>query len=100
MGLAKTLSAFSDCEKLLEQALNSPNGIRVRTSTRGMAVNLRQRIYRCRSLLKKDNAKLYPDTDPMHATTVYDALAVDIVKLEDGDAVEIKIRAPLEVEEL
>lgn len=48
------------------------------------AVHFRMRLHTARAIDRRDNAAVYPVGDPMHGTSVYDALIIRIKNI-DGE---------------
>ncbi len=78
MPLSQSPAAYTDCAALLDQALESEKGVRITCDSKGMATNLRQRLYKARQLDQKQNAESYPKGEPLHGRSVYDRLTVTV----------------------
>lgn len=76
--------AYDDLRRVMDQALMSPNGVRLRCPNGvGEAYGLRSRMYKFRALDRKANRETYPKGDPKHGISVYDRLT--IAPFADGD---------------
>lgn len=84
MSLSNSRLSYSDCFKLLDQALEESRGIRVQVPNIESANYLRMRIHHARSIDRSDNKHTYEDPQhPLHGRSVYDELIVRIE--ESGD---------------
>jgi len=74
--------AYDDARELFEKALDrigeGGNGIRVRLDNRSAAVRLRHRMNKFRTQDRDANARIYPEDDPQHGSSVYDKLQLRI----------------------
>lgn len=61
-----------DVRGLLDKAIASPKGIRVKLHTEGQAINLRQRLYTVRSRVCQANRKRYELGHAMHDRSDWD----------------------------
>lgn len=68
--------ALESLREALDRALSSPNGVRIRTPTRGKAVHLRQRLYKTRAIDRENSMKVYDPQDLRYGTSPYDALVI------------------------
>lgn len=79
--------AYKDCYELMDKALESPTGIKVRIdgiAGWNHAWRLRLRLHSARRIDRKDNAIAFPEIDhPMHGRSEYDTL---YVTLDRGEA--------------
>lgn len=96
MALSKNITEYEDCREHLDRALSSTKGIRITTSAPGVAIHLRQRMYKLRQLEKVRSTEIYEIGDERRNKTPYDNLSITVV----DDAVEIRHTAPLLVEDL
>jgi hypothetical protein len=98
MPLSNAIESYADCRNLLDRALDSPKGVKVTLQTDGQAIRLNHRCNKFRVLDRQQNAKLYPEGNEWHNTSVYDGLCLSrsgaelsIIRLE---------KTEMEVEEL
>lgn len=82
-----------DLRDLLDQALNSYGGISLSFPTRQESVNFRMALYASRRRVAAQNARLYPQGDPLHDASPYDHLQVRLS--EDGLSLHIAPRPPI-----
>lgn len=66
--------AHKDVQKAMDRALANGRGIRIRCASYGEANALRQRMYTMRKADRRENARIYDHTDPLHGRSVYDSL--------------------------
>lgn len=92
--------AFDDIREIFDRALASAKGVRVKTETPGAAVQLRHRMNAFRSLARRENAKIYPEDNPMHGRSVYDRLSLRVKKGEAAVEVLVLSAELHEVEEI
>lgn len=79
MSLSSSTLAYPDIRDILAKALESPNGLKLTFDSPGQAVYFRQRAYRYRNLLQKENRQVYPLGDPMHGRSPYDGFVIRII---------------------
>ena len=68
--------AHADIQAVMDRALASERGCRIRCLSEGEAYSLRQRFYTMRKLDRQFNYEIYPVDDPRHRQSVYDALTI------------------------
>lgn len=90
MSLPNARLAYHDCFDLFDAAVSDPKGVRVGFSEKGEATFFRMRLHNARKIDRRNNAKIYPEGDPMHGQSIYDRLVVQI--REEGDMVWVYIR--------
>ena len=105
MGNINSPVAFEDVRELLDRALATERGIRVRCKSRGAAVSLRARLNTYRAADRRANAKTYDFEHPMHSNSVYDRLQFRIPPQTAEDATYVyleprRAEALGEIEEL
>ncbi len=96
MALSNDIRLYDDIRSHLDRALDSSAGIRINCQSRGMAINLRQRLYKLRALEKERSVEVYPPNDLRRATTPWDLLYMTVV----DNALIITHRDPVTVEDL
>lgn len=96
MALSKSITEYEDCREHLDRALVSTKGIRITTPAPGVAIHLRQRLYKLRQLEKVRSTEIYEIGDERRNKTPYDNLSITV----SADAVEIRHTTPLLVEDL
>lgn len=85
MSMPNSLRAYEDCRSLFDAAIADPKGARGKLGTIEACINMRTRMHYFRSLDRNQNASVYPLESPLHGTSIYDPLVVQILKDEDGD---------------
>ncbi len=103
MALPDSRLAYEDCFKILERALESTKGIRVRFADRGTALRFRTRLHYARNIDRSDNRQNFERGHPMFGKSLYDVITVrDPVK--DDKTIWLYIEKldgnELEIEEL
>lgn len=83
MSLPNSLRAYDDCVALYERAMADPKGARARLGTYGACKHMQTRMHYYRDLDRSANAVTYPLGDPMHRTSAYDGLVIQIIPDED-----------------
>jgi len=96
LSTSKSLLAYAQLQTVLDRAIESANGVRVKQESSGKARNFVQRCYTFRALDRQRNSKLYDPSDPNHGTSPYDVLVIRQVENE----VFITKGEEFEVEEL
>lgn len=87
MTLPTSLKAYPDCEALWDAALADKAGARARVRSQDAAINLRSRMHYYRNLLRKQNRDVYDANHPLHGTSVYDHLFIQMFPDEDDRTV-------------
>ncbi len=87
MTLPTSLKAYPDCEALWDAALADKAGARARVRSYDAAINLRSRMHYYRNLLRKQNTTVYPPEHPLHGTSSYDHLFIQMFPDEDDRTV-------------
>ena len=89
MALTDAIAAYEDCERLFDQAINKPKGIRVclgaGDEAKKAAHYLRMRMNHFRQLQRKEAMKVYDRTDPRYGKSEYDKLYVRLAEDEAGE---------------
>lgn len=96
MPQAKNIAAFEDLRPHFNQALQSPNGIRIRTASKGAAISMRARFYTLRKLEREASVNLYEPEHPLRGLSPYENLSISI----EDNSVVIRHTEPITVEEL
>lgn len=84
MSLSTSRQAYADCYEVFDAAMENDAGVKVKMQSEDAAYFFRMRMHQARSLVKKDNSRIYPDDHPLYGASEYDRLAVKIRKL-NGD---------------
>ena len=84
MTISTSPKAFEDCYTLLQQALDSPNGIRQGFPSSGLARHQVSRLNRARNNQREQNREIYPPDHPSHGTSPYDTLVIRTPRKVDG----------------
>lgn len=74
MSLSNSPLAYADCFEVLDAALADSEGVRVQAESRDVAVFMRMRLHKARTVDRDRNAATYPDDHPMYGRSAYDAL--------------------------
>lgn len=94
-------NAYRPYYEILDRALASEAGLRIRVSDRGAANQLRVRLHTARSLDRDLARSAYELEDPKHGISVYDELTVRVVEEEGGTSVIIEPNRVIgEIEEI
>ena len=83
MSVSTSRLAYTDCYKVLDQALTDEVGARVRMSDMDKANYLRMRLNQARSIDRKDNCQLYDEDHPLYGRSVYDVLIFRLRQIDD-----------------
>lgn len=97
MPLSNNIDSYLDCRNLLDKALDSPKGLKIKLNTKGEVVRLNHRCNKFRVLDRAENAKLYPAGEWEHRS-VYDSLML-CRRGEELHIVRLEMKE-MEVEEL
>ena len=102
MTASTSRAAYADCFDIFDRALESPRGIRILTTTEGVANNLITRLNYSRLLSRAESREVYPADDPNFGLSPYDGLVVRRPRWEGNKWwVYIEPRAVIgEIEEL
>lgn len=76
MTLPTSVLAFKDCFDLMDRAIASDKGMRVKYENEAQAQYHQLRFNRARGLDRQANLKLYDEGHPMHGRSPYDELSV------------------------
>lgn len=102
--------SYEDCFLILDKALASPNGLRLKFKEHGDAIHFRLRCHCARSIDRYDNKQTYPGPNletgdaghPMHGRSVYDDIVIK-VRLRQGVTyadILLRSKSEYEIEEL
>lgn len=83
MANAQGLSAYPTARTLLDQALESERGIKVKFQSYSEAFKFRMNCYTVRSRERKESVKIYPIGHALHGSSPWDGLEL-IIRDEDG----------------
>ena len=86
MAYNTSITSYVDIRAALDKALESEKGVRLRFPDAKAAMTFKGRVHSLRFLDRKENKKIYNETDPMYGRSVYDPL---MVKTEDPKTVII-----------
>ena len=84
MTVAQSRTAYDDVFEKFELAMTDPLGIRIAFDTQAAARTYMMRMHNARAIDRRDNAKTYPEGDPMHGQCIYDRLQCTIREGDDG----------------
>lgn len=103
MALSDSRLAYEDVFKVLDRAIEAPNGIRIKFAKRGDALRFRMRINYGRNLDRKTNRENFEIGHPMFGRSLYDGITVQD-PVRDGPNYWLYIKQlsgeSLEIEEL
>jgi len=89
LALTDAIAAYEDCDKLFDQALAKPKGIRVclgaGEDAKKAAHYLRMRMNHYRQLQRRESMKVYDRTDPRYGKSLYDKLYVRLAEDEASE---------------
>lgn len=102
--------SYEDCFKILDQAVESPNGLRLKFKEHGDAIHFRLRCHCARMIDRHDNKQTYPAPDPvtgdaghpMWGRSVYDDIVIKVRlrgKVTYADIL-LRSKSEYEIEEL
>ena len=106
MATSSSPLSFGDCFSVLDRALASTRGIRLRFPTEGDARHFRTRLHAARQLHRNANAQTYEHDHAMYGNSEYDALVIKMrcaeVGATDGEWLLLieKVERVLEIEEI
>lgn len=86
MSYNTSITSYIDIRAALDRALLSEKGVRLRFPDEKAAMTFKGRFHSFRSLDRKENSKIYKETDPMFSRSVYDVL---MTKTEDPCTVSL-----------
>ena len=72
-------NAYNSPRDLMEQALDSEKGIRVRFTDRASAQSMKNRMATVVTMERKRNRRCYTPDDPLYGSSQYDGLSIYIV---------------------
>ncbi len=78
MSLTSQPAAYLDCYKLFADAADSPAGVRTPFPTEDRAKHFQLRMHQARKIQRDQSRRIYPATSPLHDTSEYDSLQVQI----------------------
>jgi hypothetical protein len=76
MSFNKAPIAFDDVREVLNQAIDTKNGIKITFETLAEGARFRQRAYYYIRQDRENSKKVYPEDHPMHGVSVYDKLCL------------------------
>lgn len=85
MPMSKSIFSYADVRSIMDRALASEKGVRIKCDSLGHAFNLRQRFYSYRLMDRQENAKTYEPSDPLYNRSVYDKIIVSPEGDGDGN---------------
>lgn len=75
MAFSNSLAAYPDIQRILDQAIAAPKGLRLTFKTEAEVVYNLGRLNQFRVIDRRRNAKIYPADHPLAQTSVYDQLS-------------------------
>jgi hypothetical protein len=101
MSTSNSRHAFEDCYDLLDRALESNTGVRMKMRVGEVAEQWRVRLHRARQLSRDENRERYQPDDPNYGKSVYDNLVVSMRQVDGAWWIYITTReSPLIIEDL
>lgn len=102
--------SYEDCFSILDKAVASPNGLRIKFKEHGDALHFRLRCHCARAIDRHDNKQTYPGPNlesgdaghPMWGRSVYDDIVIK-VRLRQGVTfadILLRSKSEYEIEEL
>lgn len=76
MGFPESIAAYPDVQALFDRALASERGLVLTFNSPSEATINAGRMNAFRVRLRRDNARVYPEGDPMHGSTPYECLMI------------------------
>lgn len=99
MPASTSILAHKDIQAALDRALANGRGVRIACPNGiGEAYNLRQRCYTLRQLDRRENAKIYPEDDPLYNRSVYDSLTITPAQANGTVYLVIEVSTPERLE--
>lgn len=92
MGINKSPLAFEDAKEILDQAVASKHGLRVRCATHGAAIRLRARLNHFRAADRLSNKKIYESDHIMYGASVYDRLVISIPQRGSAEEMYVYVK--------
>lgn len=77
MALPTSRLAYEDVFKILDRALDTPRGIRMKMADEGAAKKMRSRIHYARKLDRDDNRQNFSHDHPMYGRSIYDPITLE-----------------------
>lgn len=71
------MTRYQDAIEILERAFNSPNGVRIETTSKNEGLRLRQKIYMARKFLRLQSKEMYPQDHPLWGQSPYEDIVVE-----------------------
>lgn len=78
MSLPTKSAAYLDCYTLYQAAAETPSGVRQIFPNKKAADLFQLRMHTCRSILQRDNRRIYPPDSPLHDTSEFDSLQCQV----------------------
>jgi len=69
-----SIMGYADIRKVLDRALETEKGVQLRFPDEQAAMTFKGRVHTVRYLDRKENKKIYAETDPMWGRSAYDGL--------------------------
>ena len=88
--------AYDDLKGLLDKALMTEKGLRVRFETYGKAVQFRHKLNHFRKIDRRESTKIYMKGDPLFGKTIYDKLEFRVHGDEERGAIDILKREAIQ----
>lgn len=93
-----TLLAYSDVREVLDRALTTDRGIRIKLDSHTTANNFKQRCNKLRVMDREQNMSIYEKDHQLYGVSVYDELTIN--NFENVLTIRKRSDAPLDIEEL
>jgi hypothetical protein len=101
MSTSNSKFAYEDCFDLLDEALESNTGVRIRLEDDDVTEQWRVRLHRARQISRSESKERYQPDDPNYGKSVYDKLVVSVKIAHGARWIYITTRkAPLIIEDL
>ena len=98
MSFNRSRLAYDDVKEILDQALETPKGIRVSFPTEGAAIDFRRRANSFRKQDRERSTQLYSRGDPLYGVSLYDKLVLRLNKNDSILFIEFRTTDKMKVE--
>jgi predicted proteasome-type protease len=96
MGAPLHLDSQQAVIELMQRAIESDRGLQLNTRSPKEARDLRDRLYKARRAVARENRKVYPKDHPQHNKSLFESLIFtiegSILRLVKGDAILVEVK--------
>ena len=105
MSKSSSIQSYPHCKEIWDAAYASPTGsVLIRPKDPDRINMLVGDLLHYRVLIRKDNAKFYPEGHPQHMTSIFDPFTVTKLRIDGLDCIRIRKRVAtdfqIDVEEI